>query len=195
MDDFAENYKELQMDTAEETEVTPVKEIDYPNSTYLVVSKIGYLLGVPKAIFERGQLDMEHFLAMEQNKNCRLIRNLCIIRTCIEQNYGKIYSAFRNEIKNLHTLPEYVDADAINQLSKDGIPIIKANYPLDKYIIDINNHIANRINNCQSLMPIWLKWSYIRSLFIMPNGTKPEGVRAAGFAYSTHKTTIPSRCT
>lgn len=35
----------------ENHEEEPQKEIDYPNSTYLVVSKVGYLLGVPKRFF------------------------------------------------------------------------------------------------------------------------------------------------
>ncbi len=133
------------------------REIDYPNSTYLVVSKVGYLLGVPKRFFEQGQLDLGHYKTMEQSKNARLIRNLCLIRNGIEQNYSKINAAFRNDIKNLHTLPEYIDQDAVRQLTADGIQIIKANYPLEKYVIDINREIANRINNCQSLLPIWLK--------------------------------------
>ena len=94
-------------------------------------------------------------------------------------------------IKNLHTLPQYIDQEAIRQLSQDGIQIIKANYPLDKYVMDINREIANRINNVKSLLPIWLKWNYVRPLFIMPNGTKPEGVKAAGNEYNAHRGDYP----
>lgn len=187
---FQEDSTEQPSVNTDEDVAVP-KEADYPNSTYFVVSKVGYLLGVPYNIFERGQLKMEHFHTMEQNKNARIIRNLCIIRNGIEQNYGKIYAAFRNDIKNLHTLPEYIDTAAITQLSRDGINIIKANYPLDKYVIDINLQIANRINNCQPLMPIWIKWSYIRNLFVMPNGSKIDGVRAAGNEYNAHRSNYP----
>lgn len=175
----------------EEIKTEEQKEADYPNSTFLVVSKVGYLLGVPSEIFERGQLDIEHYQKMDQNKNARIIRGLCILRNNIEQNYSKINAAFRNDIKNLHTLPEYIDQNAIRRLAVDGIQIIKANYPLDRYVIDLNTQIANRINNCQSLLPIWLNWSYIRSLFIMPNGTKPEGVKRAGNEYNAHRGDYP----
>lgn len=51
---------------------------------------------------------MEYYEAMDREKNARLIRNLCMVRTAIEQNYGKINDRFRNDTKNLHTLPEYV---------------------------------------------------------------------------------------
>ena len=150
-----------------------------------------YLIGVPKEIFDRGQLDGEHYAKMNQNKNARIIRNLCLIRNGIEQNYTKISAAFYHDIKNLHTLPQYIDQEAIQKLSQDGIQIIKANYPLDKYVMDINREIANRINNVKSLLPIWLKWNYVRPLFIMPNGTKPEGVKAAGNEYNAHRGDYP----
>lgn len=178
--------------TTQEPEPPPQEpQNDYPNSTYLVVSKVGYLLGVPKDIFTRGQLSMEHYEAMDKNKNARIIRNLCLVRNGIEQHYSKIQTAFRTDIKNLHTLPEYISQEAIHQLSADGIEIIKANYALEKYVIDLNGLIANRINNCQSLMPIWLKWQYVRALFIMPNGSKPEGVKRAGNEYNAHRGDYP----
>lgn len=69
--------------------------------------------------------------------------------------------------------------------------IIKANYKLDNYLIDINSHISNRINNCQSLLPIWLKWPFIRKLFIMPAGTKPEGIKRAGQEYNANRNNYP----
>lgn len=112
IEEFKEIYKTstLEPNTSEEqAEETIQKEIDYPNSTYMVVSKIGYLIGVPKEIFDRGQLDGEHYAKMNQNKNARIIRNLCLIRNGIEQNYTKISAAFYHDIKNLHTLPQYID--------------------------------------------------------------------------------------
>lgn len=96
IEEFKEIYKTStqQTDVSEEqAEETIQKEIDYPNSTYMVVSKIGYLIGVPKEIFDRRQLDGEHYAKMNQNKNARIIRNLCLIRNGIEQNYTKIRTA------------------------------------------------------------------------------------------------------
>lgn len=185
---FSENQETTNVDA---TEASTEIEKDYPNSTFLVVSRVGYLLGVPFDVFARGQLDIDHYKKMDQNKHARIIRNLCLIRNGIEQNYGRINTAFRNDIKNLHTLPEYIDQNAIRQLSEDGIQIIKANYPLDRYVIDLNTQIANRINNCKSLLPIWLNWNYIRALFIMPNGTRSEGVKQAGNEYKAHRGDYP----
>ncbi len=36
-----------------------------------------------------------------------------LIRNGIEQNYTKISAAFYHDIKNLHTLPQYIDQEAI----------------------------------------------------------------------------------
>ena len=60
---------------------------DFENSTYLIVSKIAYLIGVPKKIFENEheppKLDV--YQQMDQNQNARIIRNLCMIRTGLEK--------------------------------------------------------------------------------------------------------------
>ncbi len=119
------------------------------------------------------------------------MRNLCRIRTAIEKNYGKIANEMRYNVKNLHTLPDYVPTECINELQQDGISIIKSNYKLNQYIIDINRHITNRINNCKEIFPIWIKWAYIRNLFIMPNGTSEAGIKAAGEEYNMYKNSYP----
>lgn len=51
IEEFKEIYKTSTQQTdapEEQAEETIQKEIDYPNSTYRVVSKIGYLIGVPR---------------------------------------------------------------------------------------------------------------------------------------------------
>lgn len=122
---------------------------DFPNSTFTIISKMAYLIGVPKRFFENEHSSpkIEVYQAMDRDKNARIVRNLCLLRTAIEQNYGKIYRAFQYDLKNLHTLPEYIPQDSIRQLSADGIEIIRANYKPIQYIIDLNNQIANRIKN------------------------------------------------
>ncbi len=166
---------------------------DFPNSTFTIISKMAYLIGVPKRFFENEHSSpkIEVYQAMDRDKNARIVRNLCLLRTAIEQNYGKIYRAFQYDLKNLHTLPEYIPQDSIRQLSADGIEIIRANYKPIQYIIDLNNQIANRINNCRQLLPIWLKWDYLRELFIMPNGSKEAGVKKAADEYYAHRSQYP----
>ncbi len=154
---------------------------EYPDSTYMVISKIAYLAGVPREIFEDSTKSpqMEWFNSLEKDKNARIIRNLCMIRTAIEHNYKKLNQAMTYDLKNLDTLPEYIPQGALRTLRADGIALYRANCKLNQYLIDINGHINNRINNIKGLFPIWLEWSYIRELFIMPAGNTEAGIKKA----------------
>ena len=73
------------------------EQIAYKDSTYELVSKVAYLIGVPLRIFqnEHEPPKIEIYNRLEQDKNARIIRNLCIIRTAIERNYRKINDIMR----------------------------------------------------------------------------------------------------
>ena len=166
---------------------------DYENSTYSVVSRVAYLAGVPKAIFENEHEPpkMEWYDKLDVDKNARIIRNLCMLRTAIERNFSKIMQKMNYDLKNLHTLPDLVPQESLKQLAEDGISIEKANYQPVKYVVDINKHISNRINNCKALFPLWLNWDYIRTLFIMPGGTTEEGTKSAAAQYYANLSKFP----
>lgn len=158
----------------------------YKDSTYVIVSKVAYLIGVPKRIFENEHEppQLEVYQQLENDKNARIIRNLCIIRTQIERNFKYINEKMRMEYKTILSLPQFVPADSINQLLADGINFIKkSSTKLSDHIVEINRIISDRINNCKSLFPLWLNWKYIRDLFIMPNGLYEKETKAAAGVY------------
>lgn len=165
----------------------------YENGTYMVVSKFAYLIGVPTRIFENEHEppQMEWYEKLQQDRNARIVRNLCMLRTAFERNYQNIYKAMRYDMKGIASMPEYVPRECVDQLTADGISIYRATAQPIQYIIDINGHISNRINNCKSLFPIWLNWDYIRQLFIMPGGTTEKGAKAAAADYYAHKEIYP----
>lgn len=162
------------------------EKIQYKDSTYEIVSKAAYLIGVPLRIFqnEHEAPQMEVYKRLELDKNARIIRNLCIIRTEIERNFKKINDKMRMEYKSLLSLPEYVPTAAINSLTADGINFIKkSSTQLSGHIVEINRIISDRINNCKSLFPLWLNWPYVKELFIMPNGLSEKGTKDAAAVY------------
>lgn len=65
----------------------------YENGTYMVISKFAYLIGVPTRIFENEHEppQMEWYEKLQQDRNARIIRNLCMLRTAFERNYQNIY--------------------------------------------------------------------------------------------------------
>lgn len=175
-----------------ETEPNPVPQIKYHEQTYLIVSRVGYLLGVHKKHFSEGEgLDIAVYNQLNTDKNARIIRNLCIIRTAIEQHYKDIFNKMKYDLKNLTSLPEYIPQDSLMELENDGISLFRANVQPVQYIIDINRHISNKINNCRALVPTWLNWDYVKELFIMPNGTAENGVKAAANEFYSNKSSMP----
>lgn len=168
------------------TMLGPAEQTSYKDSTYVIVSKIAYLIGVPRRIFENEHEppQLKIFQQLENDKNARIIRHLCIIRTEIERNFKYINDKMRTEYQSILSLPQFVPADSINQLLADGVNFIrKSNIKLYEHVIEINRIISDRINNCKHLFPLWLNWKYIRELFIMPNGLCKTGTQAAAAVY------------
>lgn len=176
------------MDVQEAVEVSTANgdKITYKDSTYEIVSKVAYLIGVPRNIFENEHEapKMEVFLRLDRDKSARIIRHLCIIRTAIERNFRHINDAMRMEYRTILSMPEYVPAESMRQLSDDGISFMKkSSTKLSHHIIEINRLISDRINNCKKLFPLWINWEYVKDLFVMPNGLKEEGTKQAADLY------------
>lgn len=169
-------------------------KITYKDSTYEIVSKVAYLIGVPKRIFENEHEapKLEIYHKLENDKTARIIRHLCIIRTSIERNFRRINEGMRFRYASILSMPEYVPPDSVNQLTADGISFIKkSSTKLCHHIVEINKIISDRINNCKKLFPLWLNWQYIKELFIMPDGLKEEGTKEAADTYYAHLQLYP----
>lgn len=172
------------------SETVPTDDrITYKDSTYEIVSKVAYLIGVPKRIFENEheapKLDI--YEKLDADKTARIIRHLCIIRTSIERNFRHINERMKFSYVTIISMPEYVPQESLNQLNADGVNFIKkSSVKLAQHIVEINKLISDRINNCKKLFPLWLNWEYIRNLFIMPNGLKEVGTKDAADVYYSH---------
>lgn len=167
---------------ADKTKKVVPEELQEINSHREIISKIAYLIGVKKIFFEYDNQSpqLEIFEELEQNKDARIIRNLCILRTTIERNFKFIKDAMKYEFKTLNTIGNKYIKEAITNLRDDDIDIVKYNkQKLSQYIIDINRLIAGHIFYCKNLFPDWIVWDYIKDLFLMPNGYTEKGTKAA----------------
>lgn len=166
----------------------------YIDSTYEIISKVAYLIGVPKFIFEKETQSpkLEIYEQLDKDKNARIIRHLCIIRNNIERGYKYINNKMRFEFKSIMSLPECIPPESIKQLNEDGINFYRtSNTHLYQHIIEINKILSDRINNCKSLFPLWLNWQYIKQLFIMPNGLTEAGTKAAAITFYSNLDLYP----
>ena len=180
MDEYMED-RVLEDDYSEEDEYGK-----YKDSTYDIVSKVAYLIGIPKRIFENENQPpkLEIYESLDKDKNARIIRNLCIIRTSIERGFRFINERMRYQFQSILNMPEYIPQEAVQQLALDGVSFYKkSSTKLNHHIIEINRVLSDRINNCKSIFPSWLNWDYIRGLIIMPNGLTEEGTKAAANTY------------
>ena len=175
----------------DDNHVPTIQELDdeyaiYKDSTYDIVSKVAYLIGVPKRIFENEYEPpkLEIYETLDKDKNARIIRHLCIIRTSIERGFKYINEKMKFQYRGILSMPEHIPQESVNQLTLDGITFVKkSSTKLSHHIIEINRVLSDRINNCKSIFPTWLNWDYIRSLIIMPNGLTEEGTRVAANTY------------
>ena len=190
-EDLAENQESAEFE--EESIQENPKPLDRTNSTYNIISKVAYLIGVEKKHFENEYEPpkMEIYEELDQNVQAQIIRNLCMLRTSIELNFKNINDSIINHLTNLSSLPEYVPTECLRQLEENNIIIEKANVRPVQYIIDINRQINNRINNCKSIFPIWLNWEYVKNLFIMPSGTVEKNTKTAAEAYYSQMNKYP----
>ena len=168
----------------------------YKNSTYMLVSKIAYLIGVPEQILqgERVPAKMrETYEELEKIKEARIIRNLCVIRCRIERNFGKIQRAMIEQMKNIDTMPDLIPPQAAKQLWKDEVRLQKPNYKPEKYILDINRMLGERINSIQPLVPNLVKLGlHTRAVF---NAQRPIHQRytgdPSGIPCQSHAVSLP----
>lgn len=157
-----------------------------------LVTTIAYMIGIKKHIVEQC-FDAEcHDLLQKlyANQSATTIRYLCKLRTTLFRRYKKTDLEMRNNLKNLTSL-EWYDHENIKQLEKWGVPIIKANYRSDKYMLDINALIAKHIDSCSSLFPDWCEWAYIRELFVIPHYNNPVALKREFEKYMTSKDYYP----
>ena len=100
---------------------------DYSGGTYELVSKIAYLIGVSKNIFdnEYEPPKIEIYEKLDRDKNARIIRHLCIIRTAIERKFKYINEKMRMDYQSILSMPEYIPPESLRQLAEDGVNFMK----------------------------------------------------------------------
>lgn len=140
---------------------------DYKVNVYTIVSKIAYLIGVEERLFQEGEhLNKKIFIETDESRNAKIFRSLNIIRTNLMWNYTEINSIINYDLKNLSSIPEYIDTDALKYLQQEGIRIEKPNTRALEYIESltklINSRAAEIVKEC---FPVWINHEYLKNIF------------------------------
>lgn len=168
---FAEAAKIVYSDTPEEKE-------NHTPYTRVIVSKMAFLTGVPEKYFHdasENRLDEAVYDELAQDKNARIIRNLCAIRTAFMVHNDIIYNSIVHDMKGIDRI-DCLPQESIKGLRSDGVEIARGNQMPNTIMVEINRVIQERIGNCVKLFPEWLKFEYIKDMFIMPDGRNEKKI-------------------
>ena len=164
-----------------------------------IVSTMGYLIGLDTKYFkdknEEGYfVDIRHYHRLENVKPAKIVRNLCLMRLSLLNNFKVINNAIHGYSKGIkagiYGFSEYIGEGVVEYLETVGIKFSYHRWAAE-YIIDINRYLSDRINNCKQLFPDFVEWNYIKNLFIMPDGTTNEGCKKASDIFYSNKSCYP----
>ena len=170
---------------------------DAPRSKKDIVSRIAYLIGVDAKYFGLEQDGMTPqfyrsvFDTMNADKEARIVRSLCRLRTKIQRNFKAICTEMNSDVKNLDAMPDLIPTEILQSLEADGISIVRPRRRPEDYIVDIHNYLLPHVPNCQKFIPSWVKWIYIRNLFFITKGNTTDGNREAAKLYYEYRDLFP----
>lgn len=161
----------------------------YKASQSKVSTVVAYLIGAKEDMFSYYSGDsMDIIEKLKKNDDAIILRSLCNIRTNLMLHYQTTQESIYY-FTNLDR-QSYYEED-VKILRSKGIDIVKANCKVNSYIANINELIANRINNVKDFFPEWFKWEYIRELFVMPKGQKEDRIMAESKKFSANRNNYP----
>ena len=171
-------------------------DVEYDNSIfYQSVQKgvsltVAFLIGTKMDVLvDNNPNEKELFEKLSKEKDAVIIRTLCNIRSNLMLNYT---NTERNIVFNLQNLDrQEIYKDDIKTLTQNDINIIKVNYKVNRYLADINALIAQRITTIKDLFPEWVKWDYLKSLFVMPKGQSEEMIKAESKKFIQSRLSYP----
>ena len=169
----------------------------YKDSTYDVSSRVAYLIGVGKRVFEIDcpTLALPVYQEMDGIKAARIIRHLCIIRNALLRGRKAIAAKMIVSSCNITSLPDLIPQDSIQRLKADGVNFFrKTNTSINMHIVELNRLIDEHIGKCLELFPSWLNREYIKDLFKMPGGNTDNGVTVASKVFYANMRMYPYKC-
>ena len=170
-----------------------------PRSKRDIVSRVAFLIGIDDRYFGIDQTENMNpqfyrsvYDEMNADREARIVRNLCRLRTKLQRNFRAIFTEMNSDIKNLDSIsPDLVPQDALKTLEQDGIQFVRAKRKLEDYIVDVHNYLLPHVPNCQKFIPDWVKWAYIRSMFFIQRGNTVDGNKEAARYYNEARDLFP----
>lgn len=171
-------------------EIEEIKKFD-KTPKFDIVSKVAYLLGLCREKYENSGYLMNIYEELSNNKNAKIIRYLCYLRNQSLLNSKKIFDLTKNHNRAIYSINDVYPDKVFAFLSGESIRFSdRANRSFEQFELEINKYIQERIGNITNLFE-WIDHSFIRNLFIMPNGTDYNGFKKEAEKWQENKTKYP----
>ena len=173
-----------------QSQLEQLKTEDYQQDQTRLCTMMAFLIGVDwqKCGFYYEQ-DKVLYEELNANKSCVIIRALCRIRTNLILHFSETENEIRYNLCNIDRQDRF--REDVKVLHKNDVDIIKVNYHVNQYLADLNKLIAQRINDVKGIFPDWVRWDYIRPLFLMPKGQNEKEISARSKEYLANKNCYP----
>ena len=151
---------------------------------------VAYLIGTKMELlvnYNPGYTEL--FEKLEKDRSALTIRTLCNVRTNHMLNFSNTERSIVFDLVNLDRQEIY--KEDIKTLQRLDISIVKANYRVTRYIADLNILIAQRISEVKDLFPEWVKWDYIKNLFVIPKGNSDDVIKVETNKFSHNRNSYP----
>ena len=151
---------------------------------------VAYLIGTKMELlvnYNPGYTEL--FEKLEKDRSALTIRTLCNVRTNLMLNFSNTERSIVFDLVNLDRQEIY--KEDIKTLQRLDISIVKANYRVTRYIADLNILIAQRISEVKDLFPEWVKWDYIKNLFVIPKGNSDDVIKVETNKFSHNRNSYP----
>lgn len=175
----------------EETQTTATveQENSFENYRKELITKVAFMIGVSDYSFSTtSYFDTKLLDKLRKDKDALTIRHLCILRTQFLRNYERI-NAERANLVSFEQLGELLDAESITYLREQNMETaIVSTKGINNLFVNvayINQFILENIDKVKLLIPDWVKFEYIKALFLMPNcyaGSKGNNLASNGRA-------------
>ncbi|MCD8307613.1 MAG: NYN domain-containing protein [Clostridia bacterium] len=144
----------------------------YDNYRTDLVATVCYLAGLSDDKMEMDQFSKEKVAELRKDDRATTIRYLCSIRMQIFRNYKQISAAKFQPGSETDNFEKCFDKDQVKFLREKGIEFVHVNMKgtssIFMNVAYINQYILDNIDKIKPLIPDWIKFEYIRSLFLMP---------------------------
>ena len=150
------------------------QEDAFANYRHDIVTKVAYLLGIQDEVLNDDKwFDLITYELTKKDEKAQIIRSLCIIRNQFLRNYSALTQARSYSFKPLEEMHDLLDTDSILFLRAKGIEVAHVNTNSSNVTVNIayiNQYILDNIDKVKPLFPDWVKFDYIRRLFLMSGG-------------------------